>query len=363
MKGLMKYLSPMAPDISGAVAVLFDKGGMIVILDAGGCTGNVCGFDEPRWMEDIPAGAGRSAIFSAGLRDMDAIFGRDEHLMKKIGAVIEDVKPHFLALIGSPVPSVIGTDFRALRKMAEARFGIPVLTVPVTGMDLYDRGEKMAYKAYLERFPWESDILGAIPLNLLPGDTPDLLLKRARAMAAPPAPLMDTRGPREGQSAEMASDREQADRTAAADDSWNLAVSPAALFAAEKVMTQDKIPYRAFYPLPAWLTAKLDSTAGETEPILIVHQSLLAESIRTYLVKRGSEAVIRTGTWFSPLDRTDVRFAWEEDFEAYVRDGHFGTILADPLLARAAHGQYRRWIDLPHFAVSGSSLAMGGKHR
>ncbi len=60
MKGLRKYLTPFAPDQSGAVSVLYELGGMLVICDAGGCTGNVCGFDEPRWFET------RSAVFSAG---------------------------------------------------------------------------------------------------------------------------------------------------------------------------------------------------------------------------------------------------------------------------------------------------------
>ena len=71
MRGLRKYLTPFAPDQSGAVSVLYEFGGIIVICDAGGCTGNICGFDEPRWFES------KSALFSAGLRDMDAILGRD----------------------------------------------------------------------------------------------------------------------------------------------------------------------------------------------------------------------------------------------------------------------------------------------
>ena len=43
MRGLRKYLTPFAPDQSGAVSVLYELGGIIVICDAGGCTGNVCG--------------------------------------------------------------------------------------------------------------------------------------------------------------------------------------------------------------------------------------------------------------------------------------------------------------------------------
>lgn len=81
MKGMLKYLSPFAPDQSGAVSVLYDMGGITVICDAGGCTGNICGFDEPRWT-DSPR-----PVFSAGLRDMDAILGRDDKLVEKLGAV------------------------------------------------------------------------------------------------------------------------------------------------------------------------------------------------------------------------------------------------------------------------------------
>ena len=163
----MKYLSPFAPDISGAAEVLFKMGGLIVIIDAGGCTGNVCGiviidaggctgnvcgFDEPRWSSE------RSAIFSAGLRDLDAILGRDEQMMKKIGEVLrvmggkEGGGANFLALVGTPVPAVIATDYRALRRMGMNRFGIPTVTVQTTGMDLYDRGQEKAYLALLDEF-------------------------------------------------------------------------------------------------------------------------------------------------------------------------------------------------------------------
>ena len=66
MKGLWKYISPFAPDDSGAAAVLYGLNGIVVICDAGGCAGNICGFDEPRWFSGK-----KSAVFSAGLRDMD----------------------------------------------------------------------------------------------------------------------------------------------------------------------------------------------------------------------------------------------------------------------------------------------------
>ena len=85
MKGLLKRLAPFAPDTSGVVSALFELGGLVVICDAGGCTGNICGFDEPRWFTM------RSAVFSAGMRDMDAILGRDAQLVEKIVSAQETV--------------------------------------------------------------------------------------------------------------------------------------------------------------------------------------------------------------------------------------------------------------------------------
>ena len=135
MRGLRKYLTPFAPDQSGAVSVLFELGGIVVICDAGGCTGNVCGFDEPRWFEQ------KSAIFSAGLRDMDAILGRDDRLVAKLADVAQKVDATFAAVIGTPVPAVIATDYLALKRMTERKMNLPVLTVDTDGMELYDKGE------------------------------------------------------------------------------------------------------------------------------------------------------------------------------------------------------------------------------
>ena len=143
MRGLRKYLTPFAPDQSGAVSVLYELGGLIAICDAGGCTGNVCGFDEPRWFEQ------KSALFSAGLRDMDAILGRDDRLVEKLVDAASKLDVKFVAIIGTPVPAVIGTDYKALGRMCEKKLNMPVITIDTDGMELYDVGEE---KAWLELF-------------------------------------------------------------------------------------------------------------------------------------------------------------------------------------------------------------------
>ena len=143
MKNLLKLLSPFAPDQSGAVGVLYELGGLVVICDAGGCAGNICGFDEPRWFTK------KSAVFSAGLRDMDAILGRDDRLIEKTAKAVGQTEVKFTAVIGTPVPAVIATDYRALKRMAEKKTGLPAICVDCTGTRLYDDGEE---RAYLELF-------------------------------------------------------------------------------------------------------------------------------------------------------------------------------------------------------------------
>ena len=151
--------------------MLYELGGIIVICDAGGCAGNVCGFDEPRWFEQ------KSAVFSAGLRDMDAILGRDDRLVAKLVDAAEKVEAGFAAIIGTPVPAVIGTDHQALRRMCEKKTDLPVLAVNTNGMELYDAGERKAYlelfKAFArEKQPVEAGKTGV--LGMTPQDVSDL---------------------------------------------------------------------------------------------------------------------------------------------------------------------------------------------
>lgn len=138
-------------DQSGAVSVVFPLDSLTVIIDAGGCTGNICGFDEPRWFSQ------KAMIFSAGLRDMDAIMGRDRELVRKIEEAAELLHPSFITLIGTPVPSVIGTDYAGLKHEIEKQTGIPVAAVNTNGMDGREKGIEKAKEALKEIFPEKNE--------------------------------------------------------------------------------------------------------------------------------------------------------------------------------------------------------------
>ena len=342
MRGLRKYLTPFAPDQSGAVSVLYELGGIIVICDAGGCTGNVCGFDEPRWFER------KSAVFSAGLRDMDAILGRDDRLVAKLVDAAEKVEAGFAAVIGTPVPAVIGTDYQALKRMCEKKTDLPVLAVNTDGMELYDGGERKAYlelfKVFArEKLPVETGRVGI--LGMTPQDVSDLKA----------ADKLREKFKSQGHQAVCYGMGDGLDEVKKASSvEKNIVVSPAALECARYLEKTFGTPYEVGYPLVEDLVPDLEY-AGKK--ILIVQQQVMAGSIREELQKRGADGEITVASWFSMekdlLEEGDVPLKDEEDYMDLVEKGRYDVIFADPCMKRMAKTFSGVFVDAVHFAVSG----------
>ncbi len=345
MRGLRKYLTPFAPDQSGAVSVLYEFGGIIVICDAGGCTGNVCGFDEPRWFER------KSAVFSAGLRDMDAILGRDDRLVAKLVDAAEKVEAGFAAVIGTPVPAVIGTDYQALKRMCEKKTDLPVLAVNTDGMELYDGGERKAYlelfKVFArEKLPVEAGRVGI--LGMTPQDVSDLKA----------ADKIREKFKSQGHQAVCYGMGDGLDEVKKASSvEKNIVVSPAALECARYLEKTFGTPYEVGYPLVEELVPDMEY-AGKK--VLIVQQQVMAGSIRAELRKRGADGEITVASWFSMekdlLEEGDVSLKDEDDYMELVKNGGYDVIFADPCMKRmtnVTNGFSGMFLDAVHFAVSG----------
>ena len=307
MKGLRKVLTPFAPDQSGAVSVLYSLGGMIVIIDAGGCTGNICGFDEPRW-HDV-----RSAVFSAGLRDMDAILGRDKLLVSKIAKACERIDASFVALIGTPVPATIATDYKALKRMIETETNIPVLAIPTDGMQLYDEGEAKAYKALFEAFANEGGNLSEITLGKTPLTYGDAYKDNT---------LDDYKN---------------------IGESTKITAASASGIEAAKLLGK---PYEIFSGAASEIAEKIPS--GK---VLVCHDEVFGKTLRD----KGIKCDI--ATFFDLHDEIreegDRKITEEDEFTELVMNGGYDVIVADECLKPLAEGFKGQWIDAPFFALSG----------
>ncbi len=347
MRGLLKYLSPFAPDQSGATSVLYGLGGILVICDAGGCTGNICGFDEPRWFDE------KSAIFSAGLRDMDAILGRDDKLVAKLKKAVDQIGGDFVALIGTPVPAVIATDYRALKKMASQTVGLPVIGIECKGTALYDEGAQSAWCELFETFTpdtaggTDSKVLGIIGMTPL-----DLSTTHPQECMALPEAL---KGYDDLYCYGMGAGLEEVGRAGCA--ARNLVVSPAALKAARDLQKRFGIPYETGYPFFTEIEKeRFKALAGKK--VLVIHQQMAANEIRSIIEKAGgSKGSVTCGTWFMQdqevMREGDVRFTTEEKFREYVLTSDFDVIIGDPLLRRAIKEFKGTYMELSHYAISG----------
>ena len=370
MKGRRKYIAPFAPDQSGATAVFCELGGLVIILDAGGCAGNVCGFDEPRWF------ASKSAIFSAGLRDMDAILGRDDKLVEKIGKACKKIDGNFVAVIGTPVPAVIGTDYAALRRMIEKKTGFVAMTVDTNGMELYDDGVR---KASLELFrtfagtdgnsqvmaqgtgtddaanrsetagtkPLELlGVIGATPMDIVETETPDDIANYYKKEGWQKVSVYGM-----GAGLEVVRQAGQARK--------NLVIAPAGLEAARYLKKKYGTPYEAEYPLatiPGWDVFWENVMKKERKKVLIVHQQVLANTLRD-AIRRESGAEVTVASWFM-LDKElkedgDVHLREEDQWISLVKDGGYDLIIGESLFMRAVPDYAGDHINLTHFAVSG----------
>ena len=342
MKGLRKYLTPFAPDQSGATSVLYAIGGILVIIDAGGCVGNICGFDEPRWQ------GAKSAIFSAGLRDMDAILGRDELLVQKLVMAAEQIDAKFVALIGTPVPAVIGTDYHALMRMAERKLKMKILPIDTNGMDLYDKGASKAYFELVKAFAGQKEaakthsvgILGCDPLDMSDAQAEEKLRSYYLAQGYEQCFLYG--------SAETLDWIENAGQV-----EKNIVVSPAGLEAARYLRRKFGTPYEVEDPLGMSYAEKVDMQAGQQ--VLVVDQQVTAGSIRKVLEEKGAKVTVASWFMMDPeLKREgDVRLREEDDFTELAESGRFDIIIADPVQERMAGAFQGRFLPKNQFSLSG----------
>lgn len=354
VRGLWKGLTPFAPDQSGAASVFYELGGILAICDAGGCTGNVCGFDEPRWFGE------RSAIFSAGLRDMDAILGRDDRLVAKLTDAAEKIDANFAAVIGTPVPAVIATDYRALQRMCEKKTNLPILTVDTNGMELYDVGEEKAWLTLFKTFAGKdvasqkeaseeddsSKKMKIGVLGLTPHDVSDLNIEEKFRKSENENTHYICYGMRAG-----------IDKVKTAGSAGkNLVVAPAALETAKYLEKEFGTPYEVGYPFVDELIPELDYARKK---ILIIHQQVIANAIRQEIRTRSDEqnTEVTVASWFmmkSELsEEGDLSLKEEMDYCKLVQNGNYDIVFADENMRGLVPGFKGTFVNIRHFAVSG----------
>lgn len=360
MDGLNILLPPFSPDYSGAASVFFDLNSLIVLHDADGCTSNYASYDEPRWY------GSRKPIFSSCLRTIDAIMGNDDKLIARIQEAAERIKPEVIAVVGSPVPMIIGTDFNGIAMEIENATGIPTFGFHTTGLNYYNVGASGAFLSLAKRFmktpvhkqERSLNILGLLPLDYGNGENDDAIRKYIEdgGWNVIASLMMDTSLEKLKQAPEAA---------------VNLVVSQTGLELAVWMEKKFGIPYVVGSPIgknPAILeyldravsekNSYLGSIEKESEErkILWIGEQVIGNSLREYIEEAyGIEGmVVATPYWFDRriARKQDLNLNSEAKMLREMKKPEYRCILADPLLKALLRRDDVDFYEVPQVAIS-----------
>ena len=372
---LMRQSYRMIPiytaDVSGVCSALYELGGMTVMHDPSGCNSTYNTHDEIRWYDQD------SLIFISGLTEIDAIMGNDRKFIDDIEHAARELHPKFIALAGSPIPFMNGTDFPAIARVIETETGIPTFSVPTNGMNDYIYGAGIALEQIARRFVKEPDrqkkdrfpvrsvnLLGVTPLDFGPQENVETLKENLKEYGWN---VLSTWA--------MGDDLETLQK--AGEATVSLVVSAVGLLAAEVLRETYKIPYVIGTP-NQWLAEDI-SNALETAITRYAAVTQQSDSAAFYLKNRmQQEAEItligepvtmgslaagiekkygHSARVFCPLKgcetllgKKDKAVFGEEAMEEALKDARI--IVADPLY-RPVCPKDSIFYELPHVAFSG----------
>ena len=378
MKQIASRISIYSADAFGICSALYELGGLCVMHDASGCNSTYNTHDEPRWYDFD------SMVYISGLSEMEAIMGDDQKFIDDIVYTAKELSPNFIAMAGTPIPTMIGTDFKAIANIIEKETNIPTFGFDTTGMHSYVSGAYKAFEALAKRFLKRNDkesraeqkesvdkegrehqnsrikvnILGVTPLDFS-------INKSVEAMVD----LLKENNFEVISTWAMGSSLEYIKNAGDAD--INLVVSYSGMGAAKYMYENLNIPYVVGTPFGKEFAKKVIEDLKEVKStkenkisydnrkidkdaeITIVGESIMSESLAYAITKEKNKTVNVISSLETDeklLLEGDKIAMYEDDIEKCLKNSK--TIIADPLY-RPICPIDSNFISLPHEAFSG----------
>ena len=378
MKQIASRISIYSADAFGVCSALYELGGLCVMHDASGCNSTYNTHDEPRWYDFD------SMVYISGLSEMEAIMGDDQKFIDDIVYTAKELNPNFIAMAGTPIPTMIGTDFKAIANIIEKETNIPTFGFDTTGMHSYVSGAYKAFEALAKRFLKRNDkesraeqkesvdkegrehqnsrikvnILGVTPLDFS-------INKSVEAMVD----LLKENNFEVISTWAMGSSLEYIKNAGDAD--VNLVVSYSGMGAAKYMYENLNIPYVVGTPFGKEFAKKVIEDLKEVKStkenkisydnrkidkdaeITIVGESVMSESLAYAITKEKNKTVNVISSLETDeklLLEGDKIAMFEDDIEKCLKNSK--TIIADPLY-RPICPIDSNFISLPHEAFSG----------
>lgn len=363
MKQIASRISIYSADTFGVCSALYELGGLCVMHDASGCNSTYNTHDEPRWYDFD------SMVYISGISEMEAIMGDDQKFIDDIIYTAKELNPKFIALAGTPIPTMIGTDFKAIANIVENETKIPTFGFNTTGMNSYVSGAYKAFEALSKRFLKRNDkesraeksrvnILGANPLDFSINNsiksTVDLLKENDFDVISTWA---------------MGSTLEDIKNAGNAD--VNLVISYSGMGAAKYMYEKFNIPYIVGTPFGKEFAKKIvvdlkeaiitkenkisyiNRKIDKNPQITIVGESIMSESLAYAISTEKNKTVNVISTLETDknlLLEGDKLKIYEDDIEKELKNSKI--IIADPLY-RPICPLDSNFISLPHEGFSG----------
>lgn len=358
MRQSYRIIPVYTADVSGVCSALYELGGMTVMHDPSGCNSTYNTHDEIRWYDQD------SLIYISGLTEMDAIMGNDEKFIHDIEVAADELKPKFIALAGSPIPFMNGTDFPALAQIIEEEMKIPAFSVPTNGMHDYVYGAGIALAEIAERFtdpgskctnPRSLNLLGITPLDFGPVSHVQKLKESLERMGWD---VISTWA--------MGDSLDALSRSGEA--AVNLVVSSVGIRAAKVLERKFGTPYVIGTPVGEFtkeLSEVLEQAADKrnvsylknrlsgTPQVTLIGEPVTMGSLAAAIERRTNHPVqvlCPLEEYEGLLGENDRAVQGEEETEAALK--HAELIVADPLY-RPICPAGCRFFELPHIAFSG----------
>jgi nitrogenase molybdenum-cofactor synthesis protein NifE len=380
MARLSHLLPPFASDYSGACSALFSADCVIVIVDAACCSRSYTRYEETRWDDK------RHGSISTRLRQIEVVTGDDSRIIDQSCDIIEKMQPSLFALVGTPVPALVGLDLEGMASLIERRTGVPSIGIPTSGFETYEKGMRRTLTTLVRKFSAAAD---ATP-------SPRAGHDRLRVNVFGTSPL-DVGAFEEGALASLLGERgcevicDMPDHygigslAQAGTADATLVTTVSGLNAARELQQRCGVPYVAAFPIGITgleralnqlmacagrgeeppegqgrsRTARVSGMPldGNASPdVLIMGDKVIANSIRAALRTLGYEGVMAVGTFFSSeaaLARPcDVSFKGEEDLLPWLRAHRNTAVIADPLVERVTRIEGRKVIPYPQPSIS-----------
>lgn len=355
-----RVISTYTADVSGVPSALFELGGMVIMHDASGCNSTYNTHDEPRWYDFD------SMVYISGLSEMEAIMGDDEKLIGDIVSAANELRPQFIALCGTPIPMMIGTDFDAVCSVIEKRTGIPTLPVKTNGMNTYVKGASMAFLELAKRFVTKKDKAQKLSCNIL-GVTPLDFSVNTSVQSMKNA--LTERGVDIVSCWAMGDSLENIKNSSAA--SVNLVVSLCGIEVAEYMKNKLGIPYVVARPTAAAFTDKIaddmrlsaqdgvnritcaGESSNENARVIIIGEGVSSNSLAAALkLEAGIDCrvICATDDMGVSLGKRSITARDEDELMGLINDA--SVIVADPLY-KPVCPKGAGFVPLPHEAFSG----------